>query len=109
MNGKTDIMKIIKILTVVITFAFLIVGYGIYNLNVSYKYEVDLAETHAKISGQSNYEDIHNRGKEIVKQKKQLKVLGLVLLLILISLISLWIYKKREHKKVLPQEYSIKE
>ena len=38
-----------------------------------YSEDKDLAETHAKVEGQTKYEDIHYREKEIVKQKKQLR------------------------------------
>ena len=90
-------MKLLYFLCAVCIVGILIQSYADYNLNVSYKYEVDLAATNAEINSSlpqeakdNQYYKIQNRKEEIVRQRKTTRVLfyafitGLVATLIVI-------------------------
>ncbi len=75
-------MKFFKIVAIVSFIGLLLQIYAHYNLMVSYKYEVDLMETHIKtstdISNQEKdkrYKEMNQRRQEIVFQQKVVRVL----------------------------------
>ena len=67
-------MKVIKICVFTFIVAFLLAGYAKINLAVSYKYEVDLMETHIKTDNVSNQirderlKRMYSRKEEILRR-----------------------------------------
>ena len=81
-------MKYLKITAIVFAVGLLLQVYAHINLMVSYKYEVDLMETHVKVSEKmtdkekaEEYDRIKERKTEIEQQQKQTKILFWVFLI----------------------------
>ena len=93
-------MKYLKITGIIFIIALLLEIFASVNLKVSYKYEVDLMETHVKVSEMPNtskakeYARIEKVKERIKRQQKTVNILfwifliGLIIILLLILYIS---------------------
>ena len=87
-------MKILKIFAIILSVGTLLMAYGYVNLQVSYKYEVDLMETNIKTDNSlsssekaKQIEELKKREKQIFFQRKAVKILFIVFLFSLISVL----------------------
>ncbi|CAI2766941.1 hypothetical protein [Flavobacterium collinsii] len=94
-------MKFLKILAIILFVGTLLMAYGYVNLQVSYKYEVDLTETNIKTDESlsssekaKQIEELKQREKQIFFQRKVIKILFLVFLGSLILVLYFLFIKK---------------
>lgn len=95
-------MKYLRIIAAVFSIGLFLQVYGYINLMVSYKDEVDIMETHVKVSEEmsaeeklSRYNRIDERKQEIVHQQKVIKVLFWVFLIGLIIVLYFLYFKNK--------------
>mgnify|MGYP000865434424 CR=1 FL=1 len=95
-------MKYLKIYAIVFGVGFLLQIYAYINLKVSYKYEVDLMETHIKVSKElpelekiNQYAIIEEKKKEILNMEKQTLFLFWFFLIGLLITLALILNRKR--------------
>ena len=99
-------MKILKIAAVIFLLGFLLQIYGKINLQVSYKYEVDLMETNIKTDNSVSdakkaqwLKEMEERKHEIFHQQKVVEILYWFFLIGFIIIVCLMIYKWSRQKK----------
>lgn len=93
-------MNYLKKISIILSIGSLILVFGYINLQVSYKYEVDLAKTNIKTDGSlslsekvKQFEEINLREKKIIFQIKVIKGSTILFVILLITVIFLG-YKK---------------
>lgn len=97
-----NFMKLLKIITFVCFLLTIIGGFRYYNLKTSYKYEVDLMETHIKIDTEDDVEKSEKlealklKEQKINSQIKVTKMVTMVLAVLTVIFLSFLVYKIRE-------------
>jgi hypothetical protein len=94
-------MKFLKLAAIILSFGTVFMAFGYVNLQVSYKYEVDLMETNIKtdeslssIERTKQLEVLKKKEKDIFFQRKIIKILFFVFLISLIFILYFLFVKK---------------